>query len=809
MDEDSYKAMQLKVPESYFKAVLQVLENMRNETWGDIILKTGDKSLFAHRLVLAAHCGYFKTLFEGNFSDSKIKEIDLSSVIEDADVFDRILKFMYCGDLEYSEEEFWEVARLASYFEIEALIHLCEDKMKRQVTLSNSIEFFMFAHSHGYQKIDDITNEVIEPRFRDYFAFQESTLELRPSDLRWMFQTGFFKNCGNAAFLNFVGKWVERGGTDQYVEVAREIVDYLDEEVNFSVAGYSNALLSLEECFNRLEIKFGEKDKEVENSVSTLFLKKFASLVSELKEIKEVLIDEEEVVLFAIIERKKKQLLLDPDTEEEMSKPDWRSKKKPTDSVFQVLVFRPLSNCWYQYSSATVDRKIFRYLPENEHFPLEQKDCKCFVVGKCLICVAGNSNYVLCLDFEKNEWKKLNVKLPRKDIDIFRISSLFLEYPQLENHNWNDIGKHFSVCGNDLFVVFTKPIVRDSIGEYDSYNIVGCSFQVCKVDIQDGTLTDIACTQIQRFEYRQYLSDLLNSFCLKSSALVQVNQGCSEMLVLALVHNKPEDTVLEQYYLFIVNINDRSIHFFPEETTGQLRYPFKDLHIVEKSDCFLVVRHFDEDLYEIVAEYKFLSREILFREGISKPEREEFFRLDRIWSFYVNPPSKQEIYYGGGQGLWLFSGYWHYTCDFKYLPLKNYRAVERKATKDACNKESLDSEENTVQNESSEDKSMEAEVEKEAIENQNNEGSSVDSSGVAEKCDQDGLGEGNISDTRTDNEIEDGDVNKNKDVDENEEETENSIELIPPPFAYVKCVWEAKMNKAFLENLTPVIEFLS
>ncbi|XP_045160444.2 uncharacterized protein LOC123525451 isoform X2 [Mercenaria mercenaria] len=741
----------------FFENTLDNMERMRDETWSDITLKVGCRSLYAHRLVLAVHSGYFKTLFLSNFSDSKSKEIDLSPVVTDIDILEVLVKYMYCGKIECEKKDFWEVARLASYLEMKVLMSMCEKWMIKQVTLNNCVEYYVFANTHGYRKAEDLAYKIIEPRFHDYIVFQDSALVLKPKDVIPMLDSGFFKNCGNASFLEFLGNWVAKGCTDQHVEVAKEVLEYLDQEIesDFTVTAHKTPMKSLEECCHKLESKLSYRDTKDDKDLAYSFLKEFKRLVLQIQEAKEIPIDDEENVVFTLCERKKKQMLVGPGTKVRFTS-SIGTKKKVRDSVYDIYLFREHSNCWYHIDTVESHPNWC----SKKTLPFHRKNNDCFVLNKTLVFVRKNSKHAMKFDLEKKEWSE------------FKLPSV-----QRFGETLSDIGNEFAVCNEELYVVFTKPDAEPLDERYyhedNPIGINGCFFEIYKVNIQNGSLSKIATTGLYPLQYDQFESDFLGYEGIRSSAHVQVNKASGDMFVLVYLDEYLGDgcEIFEKYVSFVVNLKDGSTHFFSTETNDQLKYPFHDLYIVEKEDCFLIIHHFEKDTCEIIAEYKFLSKKIVFREGVSKPNPESQDPCE-------DEPHEGKLYHGGGSGLWYFYGNSDYTCNLKYISVGEVSEkgnanldenVEQNVTGDKFFKE--DGTEDTN-----------AEVD---------EGKNTESS----------VDEDRNADNNTNSEF-------GEESDEENKTEIRRIDKIPLPFTNVKCVCQAKMGKEFISKLEPVKMFL-
>ncbi|GBP71905.1 Kelch-like protein 5, partial [Eumeta japonica] len=71
----------------------------RDGTLCDVDLVSGDRVVKAHRVVLAATCVYFKTMFKSGFEESHKKCVTLPSI--PPDVLPLIVEFIYTGNKDF------------------------------------------------------------------------------------------------------------------------------------------------------------------------------------------------------------------------------------------------------------------------------------------------------------------------------------------------------------------------------------------------------------------------------------------------------------------------------------------------------------------------------------------------------------------------------------------------------------------------------------------------------------------------------------------------------------------------------------
>ncbi|UMM27086.1 hypothetical protein L5515_010529 [Caenorhabditis briggsae] len=90
----------------------------------DVVLVVGDQKFFVSKMLLSFHSTYFKSLFNGNFSESGKSEIELKDI--DPNVFQMFLEIIY-GISVVEDEKISELLKLADFFNCQTAIDRCEE----------------------------------------------------------------------------------------------------------------------------------------------------------------------------------------------------------------------------------------------------------------------------------------------------------------------------------------------------------------------------------------------------------------------------------------------------------------------------------------------------------------------------------------------------------------------------------------------------------------------------------------------------------------------------------------------------------
>ncbi|PIC49272.1 hypothetical protein B9Z55_007930 [Caenorhabditis nigoni] len=90
----------------------------------DVVLIVGDQKFYVNKMYLSLHSTYFKTLFSGNFSESKKSIIELKDI--DPKSFQNFLDILYAVSL-LENDTVSEILKLADFFDAKIVVQRCEE----------------------------------------------------------------------------------------------------------------------------------------------------------------------------------------------------------------------------------------------------------------------------------------------------------------------------------------------------------------------------------------------------------------------------------------------------------------------------------------------------------------------------------------------------------------------------------------------------------------------------------------------------------------------------------------------------------
>ena len=148
----------------------------------DVELHLNGRKFFAHRAILALWSPYFFSMFTCDMREKFTHVIDLSEslVIENDDVFEGILNYMYTGILSLSASSVEDVVRISDFFLMDDVKEYCCQFYLElgNLDLTNCLRLKYLSENHNLLSVASACQLMIESRFHDHLVFHDEILEL-------------------------------------------------------------------------------------------------------------------------------------------------------------------------------------------------------------------------------------------------------------------------------------------------------------------------------------------------------------------------------------------------------------------------------------------------------------------------------------------------------------------------------------------------------------------------------------------------------------------------------------------------------
>ncbi|XP_071952020.1 actin-binding protein IPP-like [Antedon mediterranea] len=130
------------------QSLLQQLCMLHSEkTFCDATIIVGSQIFTAHCVVLSACSQYFKVMFCGGLLESLSKQVELHGV--EAAVFDKLLEFIYTGEIDITSENVQDLLSAADMLQIPEIIQACCNFLRSHLHPANCLGIYKFASARS------------------------------------------------------------------------------------------------------------------------------------------------------------------------------------------------------------------------------------------------------------------------------------------------------------------------------------------------------------------------------------------------------------------------------------------------------------------------------------------------------------------------------------------------------------------------------------------------------------------------------------------------------------------------------------
>ena len=140
------------------KPLLQLLSDygllFNNQEYSDIKIIISDKTLYAHKVILAAHSPVFLAMFNSDMKENNKNEIQIADI--EFDAFQELLRFIYTGTIKKMDQLGYHLLRAADKYAIKGLLTKCELYFQSNLNLSNVIHIICLADNYNAANLKEI-----------------------------------------------------------------------------------------------------------------------------------------------------------------------------------------------------------------------------------------------------------------------------------------------------------------------------------------------------------------------------------------------------------------------------------------------------------------------------------------------------------------------------------------------------------------------------------------------------------------------------------------------------------------------------
>ncbi|XP_012683328.2 actin-binding protein IPP [Clupea harengus] len=162
----------LYASEQHARLLLAQMNKMRLRTdFCDVRLCVGGRVFGVHRLVLAASGPYFAALFSGAMSEAHEEEVRIEGV--EAEVFEKLLEFVYTGSIDVTVDNAQELMVAADMLQLSEVVAICGEFLRGQMDATNCVGFFQFLEQIACMDLLEFTENFIHVHFLEVCTAEE------------------------------------------------------------------------------------------------------------------------------------------------------------------------------------------------------------------------------------------------------------------------------------------------------------------------------------------------------------------------------------------------------------------------------------------------------------------------------------------------------------------------------------------------------------------------------------------------------------------------------------------------------------
>lgn len=230
--EDGSSKFILKRKDLQTECYSQFVEFKSDGSFCDIILKSGEKELSVHRVILAATVPYFRAKFQNSLRESKQKIIQINEI--DPAVLKDLVNLSYGMEIEFHLESGETLKRLRGdsissnlekfmigikFLMLDSVKDTLTDSLVSRLDLQNVLEIRRLAEKFEWHRLVNVATQFIDENFSD-FANSEIYLQLDIQELIDIIKKDQLA-VNEESVYEVVMKWIKHAASDRIAEMPK------------------------------------------------------------------------------------------------------------------------------------------------------------------------------------------------------------------------------------------------------------------------------------------------------------------------------------------------------------------------------------------------------------------------------------------------------------------------------------------------------------------------------------------------------------------------------------------------------------
>lgn len=120
---------------------------LESDKFGDVVFKLGNRTIRAHRVILASRSSVFAAMFKTEMKEQTTNAVTIQDI--QPEVFDELLRYIYTDKVDSLDSMSFELYAAADKYDLQGLVSLCRTYLLRNLSADNVLETLVCADQRG------------------------------------------------------------------------------------------------------------------------------------------------------------------------------------------------------------------------------------------------------------------------------------------------------------------------------------------------------------------------------------------------------------------------------------------------------------------------------------------------------------------------------------------------------------------------------------------------------------------------------------------------------------------------------------
>ncbi|KAK3797784.1 hypothetical protein RRG08_052386 [Elysia crispata] len=188
-----------------------LVQDREDQQFSDFSVTVDEVEFKCHRLVLSTRSGFFQSLLTSGMIETTEGKATLQSI--SSDVFAIVLKWMYEGEANLSEENVIDVLFAADQLDVQSLVSQCQYLLMQNLSLENCIRFYHTSKVFNHKELEEKSRKILLENF-DCVCISDEFYTLNTDEIMSLVSDPRLNTRSEDVVMESILRWV-RSDADQ------------------------------------------------------------------------------------------------------------------------------------------------------------------------------------------------------------------------------------------------------------------------------------------------------------------------------------------------------------------------------------------------------------------------------------------------------------------------------------------------------------------------------------------------------------------------------------------------------------------